>query len=384
MNNLQHIRIVTPVYPRPWKPESGRFVANLAEAWSTAGRQIDVVSPTTLSERLKGRRQGTVDVTLSGVTTHLVPTLGTPFSTHMPARLHRALRHRHDRQVTQEMRRRSSADVIYAQFAETGHYAREVAREQGIPYFVALGESGSLLDGPEAHLESRRKVMRDAAGVVCVSPRLRDEALALGGHPDRVTLIPNFPNWSRFSPMDKISCRRRLGLYPDTFIALYVGHYYDRKGAPRLNAALHQMTQPAQAAFLGSGPLVPDFPGVIKTGSVGHEELALWMNAADVLALPTLAEGCCNAIAEALACALPLVTSDIDDVRWQVPDRGVVLVDPTNVGALAQALDHLAANPEQVAAMRADLMPLAQMDRHKNRASEILNWMQHILSQPPE
>jgi glycosyltransferase involved in cell wall biosynthesis len=67
-----------------------------------------------------------------------------------------------------------------------------------------------------------------------------------------------------------------------------------------------------------------------------------------------------------------------------VPDRGVVLVDPTNVGALAQALDHLAANPEQVAAMRADLMPLAQMDRHKNRASEILNWMQHILSQPPE
>jgi glycosyltransferase involved in cell wall biosynthesis len=141
------------------------------------------------------------------------------------------------------------------------------------------------------------------------------------------------------------------------------------------------MQHPAKAAFLGSGPLVPDFPGVIHTGSVQHDDLAIWLNAADVLALPTLAEGCCNAIAEALACALPIVTSDIPDLRWQVPDKGVVLVDPRDPDAIAAALDDLAANPDKVAQMRADLLALADLERDKNRADEILTWIQTWLAE---
>lgn len=380
MSFPNRIRIVSPVYPRPYKPESGRFIANLAEGWSTAGVAVDAVSPSTLSERLKTARRAPVDVSMPGVSTTLVPTLGTPFGNRLPEGLRRSLRDRHDAQITRALGQGPRPDLLYAQFSETGRYAREVGLAQGIPYFVDLGESGSLLTGPASEVDRDRAVMRDAAGVVCVSPRLRDEALELGADPSRVELIVNFPNWDRFRPMDKAECRQKLGLDPEAFIAVYVGYYYERKGAPRLNAALHKMRQPVQAAFLGSGPLVPDFPGVIKTGSVGHEELAMWLNAADVMALPTLAEGCCNAIAEALACGLPLVTSDIEDIRWQVPDRGVVLVDPTDSDALAAALDALAADPARVAQMREDLIPLAHVDRDKNRASEILSWMQGILT----
>ncbi|WP_170505872.1 glycosyltransferase [Ruegeria arenilitoris] len=375
----KRIRIVSPVYPRPYKPESGRFVANLAEGWSAQGVAVDVISATTLSERLKGRSLRE-NVSIPGVNTDLVPTLGTPFAKHLPKGLYRLLLDRHNDNILSGLRGGKRPDLIYAQFAESGQFARVVAREKGLPYFVALGESHSLLKGTTDTLEMRRTVMRDAAGIVCVSPRLQDEAIELGADSSRVELILNFPNWARFRPMDKVECRQKLGLSQDAFIPVYVGHYYERKGASRLNAALHKMTKPVQAAFLGSGPLVPDFPGVIKTGSVSHEDLALWLNAADVLALPTLAEGCCNAIAEAIACALPAVTSDIPDVRWQVPDKGVVLVNPYDIDALAAALDELAANPLRVAEMRESLLPLSQADREKSRPSEILSWIQRTLA----
>lgn len=377
---MQRIRIVSSVYPRPWLPESGRYAANLAEGWSARGIALDVVSLSTLSERLKTAQRKREDVSIPGVSVNLVRTLGTPFSRLLPGAVRRGLDAFDTRRVGAAMLRGARPDVIYAQFAAAGRHARKAAGPLGVPYVVDLGESNSLLEGPEAVVAENRRVLSSALGVVCVSPRLRDEGIELGGNPDRVKLVPNYPNWNRFRPLDKAECRRKLGLSPDDFIAVYVGHYIDRKGAPRLNAALHKMRHPAKAAFLGSGPLVPDFPGVIHTGSVQHDNLAVWLNAADVLALPTLAEGCCNAIAEALACALPIVTSDIPDLRWQVPDKGVVLVDPRDPDAIAAALDDLAANPDKVAQMRADLLALADLERDKNRADEILTWIRTWLA----
>ncbi|SDJ05300.1 glycosyltransferase [Salipiger marinus] len=378
---MQRIRIVSAVYPRPWLPESGRYAANLAEDWSTRGLAIDVVTSSTLSERLKTARRTREDVAIPGVSVDMVHTLGTPFGRLLPDALRNVLDIRDSGRMGAAMLKGQRPDLIYAQFAAAGRHARRASATLKVPYVVDLGESNSLLEGRDGVVAENRRVLSNALGAVCVSPRLRDEAITLGANPERVKLVPNYPNWARFRPLDKTECRQKLGLSSDDFIVVYVGHYIDRKGAPRLNAALHKMKHPAKAAFLGSGPLVPDFEGVIHKGSVQHEDLATWLNAADVLALPTLAEGCCNAIAEALACALPILTSDIPDLQWQVPDKGVILIDPKDVDAIAGALDELAANPQKVAQMRADLLAVADFERDKNRANEILSWMQAWISE---
>jgi glycosyltransferase involved in cell wall biosynthesis len=46
-----------------------------------------------------------------------------------------------------------------------------------------------------------------------------------------------------------------------------------------------------------------------------QHEVATWMNASDVLLLPSLAEGSPNVVKEALACNLPVVASDVGDVQ---------------------------------------------------------------------
>lgn len=383
ISGFDRIRVVTPVFPHPRHPERGRFLANLTDAWRATARQIDVFSVETLGFRIKRALRPAQDVSQPGIKVTWAPTLGQPFGGVLPQRVRRRMRHYNHGRVVAAMTGAERGAFIYAKFISAGAMARKVSKITGEPYFVDLGESKTLLTGPKHILAERRAVMADATGVVCVSPRLRDEAIELGADPDKVQLMPNAPDPALFHPRDRAACRAELGLDPEAFLALYVGRFSDRKGVLRVDAALKQMRTPVQVAYLGSGELKPDFAGKVFQGSVGHDQLPLWMNAADVLVLPTLAEGCCNVIAEAMACGLPVVSSDIDDIRWQVPAEGVVLVDPRDPAAIAAALDDLASDSDRLAGMRRALADRAALTDGDGRSMQVLKWIATTLDRSP-
>lgn len=68
-------------------------------------------------------------------------------------------------------------------------------------------------------------------------------------------------------------------------------------------------------------------------GSRPHEEMALWMNVADCLCLPSRSEGMPNVVLEALACGRPVVASRVGDVPGLVRDgvNGFVVDDGPGV-----------------------------------------------------
>ncbi len=378
---IDKIRIVTPVFPHPRHPERGQFVANLIVVWNDHIPAISVFSSITLGFLLKRMTKRPKALSWAGAVVTHVLILGQPASGRLPKRLKMKLRALNQSRIISKMVAASPGALIYAKFISAGALAHSVSSKTGEPYFVDLGESASLIEGPAPILEERKRVMRGATGVVCVSPRLQAEAVELGATPDRVTLIPNQPDPEIFYPRDQATCRAQLGLSPDDFIVLYVGSFSHRKGLKRVDTALTKMRHRAQAAWLGSGSLKPVHPHVVQLGIVDHDQLPLWMNAADVLVLPTLAEGCCNVIAEALSCGLPTVTSDIDDIRWQVPKEGVILVDPNDTDAIAATLDDLASDPDKLSQMRAHLIEMnAQAEAQGGRSMAILNWMQDLLN----
>ncbi len=145
-----------------------------------------------------------------------------------------------------------------------------------------------------------RFVSRRADFTIATSPRV---ARALGMANDaRCGVIPCGVDTAVFRPVAQAAARQALGLPAGDPIILFVGAPRPEKRIPLIREACVLVQQQAPAAQL---VLVHDEP---------RDRVALYMNAADVLVLASVAEGSPMVVREALACNLPVVSTDVGDV----------------------------------------------------------------------
>jgi len=151
-------------------------------------------------------------------------------------------------------------------------------------------------------VRSSWRAARAAQGVVVVSQRLK-QALPPGIAASKVRVIPCGIDVERFRPMDKVSCRRRLGWSDDSFNVLFASNNADPVKRPWLafNTVdrLKGLGVPAELRYMHGIP---------------NTEVPIWMNASDALLLTSAHEGSPMVVKEALACGLPVVSVDVGDV----------------------------------------------------------------------
>ena len=75
--------------------------------------------------------------------------------------------------------------------------------------------------------------------------------------------------------------------------------------------------------------------------AIKHEKIPAFLNACDIFVLPTLSEGCCNATIEAMACGLPIVSSDLPFNYDVLNETNSVLIDPTSVDEIRDAIKQI-------------------------------------------
>jgi teichuronic acid biosynthesis glycosyltransferase TuaC len=77
-------------------------------------------------------------------------------------------------------------------------------------------------------------------------------------------------------------------------------------------------------------------------GPLPCSEIALWMNAADMLCLPSVTEGCPNVVLEALSCGLPVMATAVGGTPELIDhDSGILIPDnePAKIaGAIERAI----------------------------------------------
>ena len=302
------ILLVSQMYPGPLAPALGTFVADLEAALAARGHE--------LARAVVDRR--------GGRSRHL--TLA--------------------RDVVATARR-FRPDVVYAHFlvpaglfAVLGGRAPVVVTAHGQDVENALGSS--------AVRSLTRWTVRRAAGVVAVSDWLRDRLeRAAPEARGRTVVIDCGVDLARFAPADPELARAEVGWRPEGTAFVCAGSLSERKNVLRLARAFERRGE-GSLAFVGDGPLrgaLERRVGIHLAGAVPHTTVPRWLQAADVVCQPSLAEPFGLVTLEAMACARPVVATRVGGPPEFVPDGAGVLVDPTDEDALAEALDAAASLP---------------------------------------
>jgi teichuronic acid biosynthesis glycosyltransferase TuaC len=248
-----------------------------------------------------------------------------------------------------------------------GYAAIRVGQKLGIP--VVVEALGSDLNCVYVGLQLRqvRSVLRQADAVLAVSGALKQRAIELGAHSNTTLAMLNGCDSSIFHVQSQSDCRLSLDLCGDAQIVLFVGRLDLLKGVIELVRACAQVAQLfplLQLVMVGEGPAKSAImQAAAQAGISGRlrlvppcssAQVARWMAASDVFALPSYNEGCPNVVLEALRCGRPVVATRVGGVPEIVTRETGILVPPRDIGALASAVAHSLSrswNPEQIAAM---------------------------------
>jgi teichuronic acid biosynthesis glycosyltransferase TuaC len=229
--------------------------------------------------------------------------------------------------------RRRRYDLIHAHAGHAGLLARLQCRYPIVLSYVGYDVHGKVKADRTATRKSRieSKVFRWLAGHVAAT--ITKSAEMEGYLPPlarrRNTVLPNGVDRNVFTEIDRGAARARLGWPLDELTVVFVGR----------SDAAGKRVQLAQEACDLARRDIPRLAFRICKGHA-HDEVPVWLNAADALVLPSLAEGSPNVVKEALACNLPVVATDVGDVRELLEGVSRCRVVPVEVSAqgLAHAL----------------------------------------------
>jgi glycosyltransferase involved in cell wall biosynthesis len=193
---------------------------------------------------------------------------------------------------------------------------------------------------------SRRAAAR-ADAIIVMSTELRD-SLPSRVPRDRVVVIPAGVDLARFRPLDRTTAQAALGWDPARAHVLFPSD-------PRRPEKRYDLARAAVAATRSSRP-VELHPLV----GVEHEHVPTWLNAAHAVLLTSAHEGSPNAIKEALACDVPVVSTDVGDVRVLAgPVEGCHVSADGSVEDLAEGLTRALALGDGRVDGRAQVEPIS-------------------------
>ncbi|MBN1309932.1 MAG: glycosyltransferase [Anaerolineae bacterium] len=291
------ILMITAGYPTPEQPGSGIFIRRQVEALRELGIEIDVLSFRSKANPLN----------------HLKAWL----------EMHR-------------MMNRQRYDLIHAQF---GHAGLVACAQPRLPVVITyrgddlqgiVGKNGRYTLKGSVLTTISQLLSKSVQQVIVVSERLGQRL------PRRdYTVIPSGLDLDLFYPMPCTEARLLLNWELDKRVVLFCSLKDDPVKRYWLAAASTDLVR----EHLGNALEFRVVSGIPPT------EIPIYLNASDVLLLTSLHEGSPNAVKEALACNLPVVSVDVGDVAERLAGVTPSAVCEAEPSTLAEALLAILRNP---------------------------------------
>ncbi len=196
--------------------------------------------------------------------------------------------------------------------------------------------------------------MRRAHTVIVPSGFLQS---ILARHGIAASIVPNVVRLDRFAPGPARPCK------PCILVARNLEAIYDNATALRAFALIVAVHPQALLVIAGSGPLRDELialsvelnvaHAVQFTGAVDNHAMPALYAAADLMLNPSTVDNTPNSVLEALACGVPVVTTNVGGIPFLVDhERTALLVPPCSPQVMASAALRLLADPVLAAQLR--------------------------------
>lgn len=177
-------------------------------------------------------------------------------------------------------------------------------------------------------------VLKESDKTIFVSSALREKAIQLGFNGNNSVVIPNGIDTDLFKPMDKEKIKKELKI--EHKCIGFVGNLIPIKRVDRLAKIFSEITRLTPGIvflIVGDGNLHGQLVEECKlfgldvrfTGRVTPKRVPYFMNAMDVMLLPSRNEGWPCVVLEAQACGVPVVGSSKGGIPEAIGNGGVVV-----------------------------------------------------------
>lgn len=130
----------------------------------------------------------------------------------------------------------------------------------------------------------------------------------------KMVYLPNGCNQDFFKPMDKMECRKKLGLDTDKYYVLYMDSnkgVRTQKRKDRFDEVINILNEEY------------GYNGKVETISLRNtprKQIPLYMNAIDLHLITSDFEGSPNSVKECMCCNTPVVSTDVGNVKEMIGD----------------------------------------------------------------
>lgn len=249
------------------------------------------------------------------------------------------------------------ANIIDAHFAyPEGHAAGRLGAWLKMPVVVTLRGTEIRMMKKRALRHRIAKALARADRIFSVSASLLAAVKGLDIDMSKARVIGNGVDTEYFFPGDKKDIRNQLGIPEHARVLISVGTLVERKGFHRVIELLPRLSEimPDIMYLVVGGPgpegdwqdqlrrQVEDrgLHGIVRfTGHLEKDDLRAALSSADLFVLATSNEGWANVFLEAMACGLPVVTTDVGGNREVISSPSLGTIVPYgDKEALSQAI----------------------------------------------
>jgi len=252
-----------------------------------------------------------------------------------------------------------NTQVFHAYWTFAGLVAIATKVFTSVPVVINLFGSDILFSKIPVLWRLLCKLLNRADAIVCESQHFADQLIVKGISKEKIHICPWGIDIEQFKPRDKLTMRKALQLPENSHLIVTVGNLSERKGQNYLLASLPKILksfEQVKVIVVGEGDYRNDLERMIENlnleqyvflaGFQKDETIPNWLNAADIFVLPSLLEGTPNILLEAIACNLPVVTTDVGGIGSVIKDgENGILIPPRSESRIAEAVITLLQDP---------------------------------------